>query len=374
MNNKIIVPYLDLVRQFSDPDLRSDIVQVLDHCQFILGPVVEAFERRFAELCGTRFALGVNSGTDAIFLALKALGIKHGDEVITVANSFIATAGAIVASGARPVFIDVGPEYTMDATAIEPALSSRTRAIVPVHLTGRPAAMDAIMEIAQKLGIFVIEDAAQAVGAAIGGKSVGALGHVGCFSLHPLKNLNVAGDGGMVTTDSEAIYLKVKQLRNHGLKKRDEIESFGYNSRLDTIQAAVGIYNLQRLEEVSRRRIENAERYDKNLADLDPLLIIPPRQVGVREVFHTYVVMVEDRTNLVAALDRAGIQTKIHYPVPIHLQAPCREMGWKRGDLPVTERQTERILSLPVHQFLSIDQIDHVCNTIRTFYNNRKSF
>lgn len=373
MRAEIGVPYIDLVRQFSDPDLRREMIKILDDCQFVSGPVVEAFERRFAELCGTRFALGVNSGTDAIFLALKAVGIGRGDEVITVANSFVATAGAIVASGARPVFVDVGPEYTMNPAAIEPALSSRTRAIVPVHLTGCPAAMNTIMGIAQERGLFVIEDAAQAVGAAINDRPVGSLGHVGCFSLHPLKNLNVAGDGGMVTTDSAALCLKVKRLRNHGLQNRDEIESFGYNSRLDSIQAAVGIYHLQRLEEISQRRIENAARYDRNLAGLAPLLVIPARQAGVREVFHTYVVMAEDRENLVEALSRAGIQTKVHYPVPIHLQRPCREMGWKRGDLPVTERQAERILSLPVHQFLSTGQIDHVCETIRTFYHNRGS-
>lgn len=371
MNNRISVPYLSLTRQFSDTDLRREMLSVLDHCQFVLGPVVETFENRFAELCGTRFALGVNSGTDAIFLALKALGVGPGDDVITVANSFIATTGAIVAAGARPIFVDVGPDYNMNPEAIEPAITQQTCAILPVHLTGCPAPMKAIMNIAEKRGLHVIEDAAQAVGAAIGDRPTGAIGHVGCFSLHPLKNLNVAGDGGMVTTDSDALYLKLKQLRNHGLKNRDEIEEFGYNSRLDAFQAAVGIYNLQRIEKVTRKRIENAKRYDRNLTELNAFLIIPPRAEGVRQVFHTYAVQAENREKLKVALDLAGIETKIHYPVPNHLQKPCKKMGWKKGDLPETEEQAMKIISLPIHQFLSEDQIDYVCETIHKFYVNQ---
>jgi dTDP-4-amino-4,6-dideoxygalactose transaminase len=372
MNDSIKVPYLELVRQFSDPNFRREITRVFDHCQFVLGPVVEEFEKRFAEFCRTRFALGVNSGTDAIFIALKALCVGPDDEVITVANSFIATAGAIAATGAQPVFVDVNPDYNMDSLALESAISQKTRAIVPVHLTGCPAPMDAIMNIAEKHGLYVVEDAAQAVGASIGTRMTGAFGHAGCFSLHPLKNLNVAGDGGMITTDSEELYLKLKQLRNHGLKNRNEIECFGFNSRLDSIQAAVGLYNIELIEDVTRRRIENAGRYDRNLADLAPYVVIPSRSAGVRQVFHTYVVQVEDRTNLIAALNLAGIETKIHYPVPIHLQAPCREMGWKRGDLPVTEAQTKKIISLPIHQFLSEEQIDYTGKTIRNFYKKQE--
>jgi len=371
MIDSIKVPYLGLVRQFSDTALRQEVIGVFDHSHFVMGPVVETFEKRFAEFCGTRYALGVNSGTDAIFLALKALNVGHGDEVITVANSFVATAGAIIAAGAKPVFVDVRSDYNMDPAALESALSSQTRAIVPVHLTGCPAPMDEVMAFAEHRGIYVIEDAAQAVGAAIDGRPVGALGHVGCFSLHPLKNLNVSGDGGMMSIDSEELYMKLKQLRNHGLKNRDEIESFGYNSRLDSLQAAVGLYNLERLEEVTRRRIENAERYDRRLTQLAPQVTLPPRPSGVRQVFHTYVVQVEDRASLIETLNQAGIETKIHYPVPIHFQAPCRKMGWKKGALPVTESQSERILSLPIHQFLSADQIDYVCEIISEFYTKR---
>jgi dTDP-4-amino-4,6-dideoxygalactose transaminase len=366
------VPYLDLVEQFSDPDLRREILKVFDHCQFILGPSVENFEKRFAEICQVRFALGVNSGTDAIFLALKALGIGIGDEVITVANSFIATVGAVVSAGAVPVFVDVGNDYNMDTKKIEPVITCRTRAIIPVHLTGCPAQMNEILGVADKHGLFVIEDAAQAVGSAIDGKPVGGFGHIGCFSLHPLKNLNVAGDGGVLTTDSETLYLRLKQLRNHGLKNRDEIETFGYNSRLDALQAAVGIYNIQKLDEVTNKRIRHAKRYDNNLAGLEPKLTIPKRFAGIHQTFHTYVVMAKERSELVDALLNDGIETKIHYPVPIHFQAPCTKMGWKKGDLPETENQSGKIISLPIHQFLNEEQIDYVSEKINEFYWKRE--
>lgn len=368
MNDRIRVPFLGLIDQFSDPALRREIDRVFDQCHFVAGPVVAEFEKRFAELCCTRFAVGVNSGTDAIFLALKATDIQPGDEVITVANSFIATAGAIVAAGATPVFVDVGLDYNMDPSLLASVLTKRTRAVVPVHLTGCPAPMGPIRDFANDHGLAVIEDAAQAVGASIGDCPVGALGDVGCFSLHPLKNLNVAGDGGMMTTDSEEIYRKLLRLRNHGLKNRDEIDCFGYNSRLDSLQATVGLRHLDDLDAVTRRRIDNAKRYDLKLTDLAPDVIIPPRDPDVRQVFHTYVVQVSQREDLVLALHGAGIETKIHYPVPIHFQKPCRKMGWKKGDLPVTESQSEKILSLPVHQFLSMEQIDYVAAVIHRFY------
>ena len=371
MENKIKVPYLDLIQQFADTNLRREILRVFDNCNFVLGSLVSTFEKYFANLCGTRFAVGVNSGTDAIFLSLKAANIGKGHEVITVANSFIATAGAIIAAGAKPVFVDVGSDYNMDPSAIEKALSPQTKAILPVHLTGCPASMDSIMKVANERGLFVIEDAAQSVGASIDKRKVGSFGHVGCFSLHPLKNLNVAGDGGIITTDDEKIYSRLKQIRNHGLVNRDEIETFGYNSRLDTLHAVIGLYNLEKLEQVTQIRINNAKRYDHNLSDLSPNLTLPPRSENIRQVYHTYVVQVEKREELVDKLYRAGIETKIHYPIPIHFQKPCRELGWKKGDLPVTEEQAKMILSLPIHQFLTNEQIDYVIENIIDFYNGR---
>jgi dTDP-4-amino-4,6-dideoxygalactose transaminase len=362
------VKYLDLPRQFYDPALLRLVAGVLARGHFVLGPEVEEFEGAFARLCGTRFAVGVNSATDALFLALKALGIGPGDEVITVSNSFIATAGAIVAAGARPVFVDVGPDYNMDADRLEEAMTSRTKAILPVHLTGNPADMAKIMQVARNHSLAVVEDAAQAVGAAIQGQRVGSFGEVGCFSLHPLKNLNVAGDGGMLTTSSPEVHSLLIRLRNHGLKNREEIDFFGYNSRLDTMQAVVAQYNLKFLDEVTAKRLQNARLYDQLLADLGDDVVIPPRNPEVKQVFHTYVIQVNHREKLIAYLSSHHIETKVHYPIPIHLQTPCRAMGWKAGDLPETEKQASRILTLPIHQFLSEAEIHHVAATLKKFY------
>jgi dTDP-4-amino-4,6-dideoxygalactose transaminase len=365
------VKYLDLPQQFDDPELIRAVAGLFKTCQFILGPEVTSFEEKFAELCGTRFALGVNSGTDALFLALKVLGVGPGHEVITVANSFIATAGAIVAAGARPVFVDVGPDYNINPDLIEAALTSRTKAILPVHLTGNPADLPKILDLAGKHQLFVVEDAAQAIGAAINGQHVGSFGHLGCFSLHPLKNLNAAGDGGMMTTNQKESYHRLKEMRNHGLKNRHEIESFGYNSRLDTFQALVAAHRLKRLDEITATRIQNASLYDELLSSLKDEVIIPPRRPNFTQVFHTYVIQVRERDNLSRHLAARGIETKVHYPIPIHLQAPCRQMGYSPGDLPETEKQAAHILSLPIHQHLTREQLGYVAHTIKDFYGRR---
>lgn len=365
------VKYLDLAKHFDDPELFRSIAELFRTCEFVLGPEVEKFEKNFARLCGTPLAVGVNSGADALFLALKALGVGEGDEVITVANSFVATAGAIVATGAKPVFVDVSPDYNMNPDLIEAAITRRTKAILPVHLTGNPADMNRIMEIAKPNGLHVVEDAAQAVGASIDGKLVGSFGDFGCFSLHPLKNLNVAGDGGVVTTDSDDLCQRLKKLRNHGLKNRDEIQFFGYNSRLDSIQAVVANYNLSRLHEITERRINNAKLYDKLMSGLEENVVIPARRSGVKQVFHTYVVQVQERERLMDYLAKNGVETKIHYPVPIHLQKPCRMMGYQGGDLPETEKQVRRILTLPIHQHLTKEQIHYVSDTLKRFYESR---
>jgi dTDP-4-amino-4,6-dideoxygalactose transaminase len=362
------VKYLELYKQFNDEKLWAKIKKVFSTCQFIMGPEVEEFEIDFAKLCGVPYALGVNSGTDAIFLALKALGIGIGDEVITVPNSFIATTGAIVAAGARPVFVDVGQDYNIDVGLIEQAVTPNTKAILPVHLTGNPADMPAIMDIAQKRGLYVVEDAAQAVSASIQGNPVGAFGDIGCFSLHPLKNLNVCGDAGTLTTKSKKIYNKLKMLRNHGLKDRDEIEFFGYNSRMDTIQAVIANHGLNKLEKITDKRQKNASCYDKKLAHLAPYVLRPTEHKGFNSVYHTYIVKVKDRTELRNYLAENGVETKIHYPAPNHLQQPCLQLGYKRGDFPVCEQQSEMILSLPVHQYLTMEQIYFVINMIKDFY------
>jgi dTDP-4-amino-4,6-dideoxygalactose transaminase len=362
------VRYLGLPRQFKDEVLWTALRKQFELSQFILGEEVERFESRFAELCQTSFALGLNSGTDALFLALKALDIGSGDEVITVPNSFVATAGVIVAAGAKPVFVDVGADYNIDVNLIEPAITPKTKAILPVHLTGNPADMPRIMELARQYHLYVIEDAAQAIKASIQGQPVGSFGDVGCFSLHPLKNLNVCGDGGVLTTNSPEIYEKVKLLRNHGLKNRNEIEFFGYNSRLDTIHATVALHVMKSLDEVTTIRKTHSQLYDSALKDLQDVVILPPRRKDVQQVFHTYVVQVKQRAELMKYLQGHGVETKIHYPIPIHLQKPCQAMGYKQGDFPVCERQAESIVSLPIHQHLTEEQILYVVEMIRKFY------
>jgi len=367
------VKYLDLQQQFSDETLLAAVRKQFETCQFVMGPEVQHFENAFAALCGTRFAIGLNSGTDALFLALKALGVGPGHEVITVSNSFIATTGAIVAAGARPVFVDVVADYNMDPDLIETSITPRTKAIIPVHLTGNPADMERIIEIARKRRLFVVEDAAQAVTASLNNRRVGSFGDAGCFSLHPLKNLNAAGDAGILTTDSEELCEKIRMLRNHGLRNRDEIDFFGYNSRLDSLQAAVAHHVINSIDSVTAKRIKNAQIYDRAFRDMGGSVILPPRKEGARQVFHTYVIQVKDRTRLIPYLESHGIETKIHYPIPIHLQKPCRQWGYKKGDLPVTEKQSEAILTLPVHQYLTEQHIQYVIDTVQQFYHGTNS-
>ena len=361
------VKYLDLPKQFIGTNHTPEFDALFSGCQFVLGPQVEEFENRFAELCRVPYALGVNSGTDALILALRAIDVAPGDEVITVPNSFIASAGAIAIAGATPVFVDVCSDYTMDPELIEPAITPKTRAILPVHLTGNPARMHQIMAIAKRHGLAVIEDAAQAVGASIGDDKVGSFG-IGCFSLHPLKNLNVCGDGGIITVNDAGLYDKLKLLRNHGLLNRNESVVFGYCSRLDTLQAVVGLQGLASIVDINNKRKLNAARYDSLLASLAPMVTIPPRDENVNQVFHTYVIQVEQRNLLISHLEANDIETKIHYPMPIHLQQAAAYLGYKRGDFPCTEDQSKKIITLPVNQYLTEEQIEYVSNAIISFY------
>jgi dTDP-4-amino-4,6-dideoxygalactose transaminase len=362
------VKYMDLPRQFEDGTVVARVVEEFKRCQFVLGPQVAEFERRFAGVCGAAHALGLNSGTDALFLALRALGVGAGDEVITAPNSFVATAGAIVMTGATPVFVDVNAEYLMDPARLADAVTPRTRAVIPVHLNGNPADMGAIGAIAARRGLHLVEDCAQAVGATVDGRIVGSIGAAGAFSLFPLKNLGVAGDGGMLTTNSAELADRVRLLRHHGLRNRDECETWGYNSRLDTIQAIVGDAVLDTLERLTAARVGNAARYDTALADLAPDVVVPPRRPGVRQVFHLYVIQAERRDRLRDFLEARGVETKIHYPIPIHLQRAAEGLGYKRGAFPICEAQSERIVSLPVHEYLTETEQEYVVDRIREFY------
>jgi len=363
------VKYIDLPKQAHAEDMLNDIRELLLKTgQFTLGPQVAEFEEKFARLCQAKYAIGVNSGTDALFLSLKALGIGAGDEVITTPNSFLATTGAIVIAGAKPVYVDVADDYNIDPDLIEAAITPRTKAIMPVHLTGCPADMPRILKIADKHNIPVIEDSAQAIGASIDGKTAGSFGITGCFSMHPLKNLNVWGDGGVVTTNSEEIHDKLVLLRNHGMVNRDECSVFAYNSRLDTLQAIVALRLMHDLDDITDTRIRHAKIYDDGLMELAEHITIPPRRNNVKQVFHTYVIQVENRNELYKHLLEKGIEAKVHYPVPLHLQEAARFLGYREGDFPVTEAQARSILTLPVHQHLTEEQLAYVIDTIKKFY------
>lgn len=363
------VKYIDLPKQAHAEDMLADIRELLLKTgQYTLGPQVEEFETAFSKLCQTTYAIGMNSGTDALILCMKALGIGAGDEVITVPNSFYATTATIALVGARPVFVDVNEEYNINPDLIEAAITPRTKAIIPVHLTGHPADMPRILEIAERHNLQVIEDSAQAIDASIDGKKMGSLGISGCFSLHPLKNLNVWGDGGVVTTNSEELYKHLRLLRNHGEKNRDECIMWGHNSRLDTLQAIVALRLMKDLSDITNTRIKHASIYDEGLAELGAYVTIPPRKPNVKSVYHTYVIQAQERNKLYEHLLKKGIEVKIHYPFPLHLQEAASDLGYKEGDFPVTEAQAKSILSLPVHQHLAMEQLEYVMDNIKQFY------
>lgn len=341
--------------------------QCVDKSQFVLGEEVTSFEKSFAHATGSAFAVGVNSGLDALLLTLRALKIGAGDEVITVANSFVATAAAIALAGARPVFVDVGEDYNLNPALLDEAITPRTKAIIPVHLTGYVCRMAEILAVARKYNIPVIEDAAQAVGATLGGKSAGSFGIAGCFSLHPLKNVHAWGDGGVITTSDSELAGRLALERNHGLISRDEAQFFSYNSRLDTLQAIVASVSLENLERTIAARRAHAALYNEGLKNLSGVTL--PSQENGSHVFHLYMVRVARREALMTHLEKAGIETKVHYPLPLHLHQAAQSLGYRRGDLPMTEKLASEILSLPVHENLNVDQIHRVCDEIKRFYS-----
>ena len=363
------VPYSYLNDQFADVDpFLDDIRQLVSSADFTLGKAVGEFEQRFAKLCGLPYAVGVGSGTDALMLSLKMVGVGPGDEVITSPNTFVATVGAIAMTGATPVFVDNNEEYTIDVDQIEAAITPQTKALMPVHLSGNPADMPAIMEIADRHGLKVIEDAAQAILASIDGQHVGTWGETAGFSLHPLKNLNVWGDGGVIVTQSQEMYEKLRLFRNHGLATRDEISFWGHNSRLDSLQAVVANRLVDDVHSITDARIANAKHFDDGLADLGEYIVIPERKANVKQVYHTYVIQASDRDGLLGYLEEQGVEAKVHYPIPLHLQEAAKPLGYKEGDFPVCEKHCRTIITLPVHQYLSSDQLDYTIGHIRKFY------
>lgn len=350
-------------------ELLAAVGKVLDSGRFILGDETKIFEENFSKLIGARYAIGVNSGTDALFLALKALGIKQGDEVITVSNSFLSTATSIAHTGATPVFVDVKENYLIDENLIEDKITDKTKVILPVHLTGRPCNMDTIMKIAGKHEIHVVEDCAQAVMAEWNSKKVGSFG-IGCFSLHPLKTLSACGDGGVMTTNDGDLYAKLMQLRNIGLKNRNESDVLGFNSRLDDLHASILNIKLKHLEKWTEGRRNVAEKYFNRLQELKMKGInyIPRDHDKEYAVYHTFILNLEERDKFVEFLWQNGIEAKIHYPIPIHRQKCFSHLNISDEDLPNTSRQAKQIISLPSYQELSDGQIDFICSKIREFY------
>ena len=368
------VPYSYLDKQFAQVDeYLEDIRKLVSSGDFTLGKPVAEFEEQFAQLTGLPFAVGVGSGTDALMLPLKALGIGPGDEVITAANTFVASVGAIVMCGARPVFVDNNEQYTIDIKQIEAAITSKTKAIMPVHLSGCPAEMPAIMKLAEKHGLKVIEDAAQAILSAIDGQHVGSWGDAAGFSLHPLKNLNVWGDGGIVVTRSREMRDTLRLLRNHGMKNRDEIEIFGHNSRLDSLQAVIGLRLIKEVRWITEKRIKFAKQFDEAFKDLKEFIHIPRRPENYNWVYHTYVLRVKDRDGLLKYLLSQNIEAKVHYPIPLHLQNASRYLGYKKGNFPMAEKDAETMITLPVHQHLTQEEMEYMIGHVQYYYSEKIS-
>ncbi|PIZ04873.1 MAG: DegT/DnrJ/EryC1/StrS family aminotransferase [Gammaproteobacteria bacterium CG_4_10_14_0_8_um_filter_38_16] len=364
---ELMVPFVNFQKRYllQRDEILSAVDNVLASGVYILGEWVIELEKKLAAYLNCPYVLTLANGTDAIILALKILDIGPGDEVIVPVNSFIASAGAVIAVGAKPVFCDVSQDLNIDVTKIEKCITKRTKALMPVHLTGRPADMDVIMKIAKKNNLFVIEDAAQSIGAMIDGEKTGTIGDFGCFSLHPLKNLHAYGDGGIIATKNEAHYEKIKLLRNHGLKNRDTCEIWGLNSRLDSIQAKMVLLGLNHIDEWNARRRSNAMRYQ---AALKNIVAVPIDSSKLFSVYHNFVILTDKRDALAFFLKENGIDTRIHYPIPLHRQPAAKNLNYKAGDFPVAEQLAKQMLSLPIYPELSDEQIDYVISKIKEFF------
>lgn len=367
------IPFVDLKAQYSAivDEVNAAISTVLERTDFILGESVSMFEEEFAAYCEASYAVGLDSGTSALELALRAFDIGSGDEVITAANTFIATALAISYTGARVVLVDVDPStYTIDPAEVEKAITPRTKAIIPVHLYGQPADMEPIMQIADRHGLVVIEDACQAHGAKYKGKRVGSIGHAAAFSFYPAKNLGAYGDGGMLVTSDKRVDESLRMLRNYGQREKYHHGLRGYNRRLDTLQAAVLRTKLKYLDDWNAARRRHVAQYNLLLGENPSKVVTPVQREYAEPVCHLYVIQVNDRDGLQARLNDQGISSGIHYPVPIHLQPAYQGLGYGRGDFPIAEKQAQRILSLPMYPELASDAIERVAAAIGEFVSN----
>jgi dTDP-4-amino-4,6-dideoxygalactose transaminase len=361
------VPLVDLRRQYADlkTEVNKAIHKVLKSGEYILGENVKKFEQEFANYCNVKYGVGVNSGSDALTLALQAAGVKSGDEVITAPNSFVSTANCIIFCGARPVFVDVDPEtLNLDPEKLKGAITQKTKAIIVVHLHGHPSDMDAIKDIAERYNIYIIEDACQAHGALYKGRKVGALGDIACFSFYPTKNLGAYGDGGMVVTNNSELADKVRSLRNYGRVAPYVYKILGYNSRLDELQAAILRVKLKYLDKWIDKRRRNANIYSEYLSEI-PEIAIPVEKEYAKHVYWVYSIKTKRRDKIQNFLNANGIETMIHYPIPIHLQECYSHLGYAEGTFPIAEKSSKEILSLPMFPELTEEEISYVIQVIQ---------
>jgi aminotransferase EvaB len=344
--------------------------KLIKSTEFTLGKYVEEFERNFARYIGVKHCISTNNGTDALILSLKALNIKEGHEVITVCNSFYATTGAIVECGAKPVFVDCDNRFQININQIEKAITKKTKAILPVHWGGASPDINAIVKIAKKYNLKIIEDACMGIGAKIGNKRPGTFGEVNAFSMHPLKSLNVMGDGGMVVTNNNMLANWLRKYRNHGMINRDNIDMWGTNNRLQPLQAVVANIELKKINQIIIQRNKNAKILDDGLNNIAEVKI-PERKKRYKETFALYMAQFKKRDQLKEFLTKNKIEVKIHYPKPLHLQKPSKDLGYKKNDFPIAENQAKELLTLPVHQYLSRDQLNYMVEKIKQFYSNK---
>jgi len=361
------INYVDLSKQWKDE--RKDLLSLLDKAlskgTYVGGDQVLKFEKNIAKFLNVKYVISLNSGTDALTLGLHCLGLKKNDEVITPPNSFIASTAVVTHLGLKPRFVDILDDQNIDPSQIEKNITKKTKVIMPVHLTGRICRMKEILKIAKKYNLKVIEDSAQAFGSKLYNRHAGTFGDVGCFSTHPLKNLNSLGDGGFMVTNNKSIYERARILRNHGTKDRNVIDEFGFVSRLDTIQAVVLDYRLKKVNRLIKRRRKNAALYRKYLTKK---IFIPKERKDEFNTYHTFVVQTPNRDQLKKYLITKGIETAIHYPIPIHLQPSAKKIGHKKGDFIKTERQSKKILTLPIHQHLKESEIFKISQLINKFF------
>ncbi|MFN3135283.1 MAG: DegT/DnrJ/EryC1/StrS family aminotransferase [Candidatus Kryptonium sp.] len=364
------VPIFTPVRQYMNlkEEIDSAIQKVLSKGSFILGDEVSEFENKVAQYLGVKHAIGVASGTDALQIALMAIGLKPGEEVITTPFTFVATAETIVLLGGKPVYVDIDEKtYNINPDLIEEKITEKTKAIIPVHLYGQPAEMDKILDIARRYNLYVIEDSAQALGSEYKGKKVCTFGDIACISFFPTKNLGAFGDAGMIVTNNDELAERIRMIRVHGSKVRYNHEILGVNSRLDTLQASILLVKLKYLDSWNAKRIEIAEKYNDAFKDIDDV-VIPYSEVHNKHIYHQYTIRTRRRDELAQFLKEKGIQTAVHYPIPLHLQKAFAYLGYKQGDFPISEQCSREVLSLPMFPELRDEEINYVIESVKEFF------